>query len=299
MAWLTTDALPMIAGWGGPPQYHAPEIGGLVSGILRNRLEQQKFQQDNIADAIKQYQQQRQEQAYTEALQKAGLLPEGDYGGIGLKGGASLADLLRRQKAEQALEEHRAGMLGLAQQRLGRGGGGGGEAPDEPETYTDDKGREWRRTRTGWTLIPKYGQSSITPQQTAQEEAVRPAYEAAQGAQAEAERRKKILEERFGAPQEGVLPATGFGEERKAKAQAKFLKRLQEEAAAQKTQQELGKKYPRLTTPQTDQGGGADKNLAQDYGQPVSDADVEALSWARAHPDDPRSAAILQKLGIQ
>jgi hypothetical protein len=44
-----------------------------------------------------------------------------------------------------------------------------------------------------------------------------------------------------------------------------------------------------------DQAGGH----ADDYGQKVSDADVEAMQWAKAHPDDPRSAAILRKLGIQ
>lgn len=132
-------------GWGGPPQLSAPNIGNLVGEILRNKLLRDKMMQENIADTIKNIQQQRESAAYTEALQKAGLLPEGDYGGLGIKGGESLADMIQRQKAEQALETHRSAM----EARIGRGrgggggGGGGGEGSAEPQTVWKD-GIEWR-----------------------------------------------------------------------------------------------------------------------------------------------------------
>jgi hypothetical protein len=260
--WLTTNALPITAGWGGPPQLSAPSIGGLVGDILRDRLAREKMTQENIAEAIKNIREERQSNAYLDQMKAAGLIPE-DYAAGGLGGaklGTTLAAAIRQQKEDALRAQYHAARLS----GRGRGGGGGGgaggggaagggegdETLDIPETYTDEQGREWRRTTTGgWTLIPKYGQPSITPQQTAQEEAVRPAYQAAQEAQTEAERRKKILEERFGAPQEGVLPATGFGEERKAKAQTKYLRRLTEEEAAKKKQAELEKKYPGLTAP--------------------------------------------------
>jgi hypothetical protein len=117
---------PIVEGWGPPPQLHAPEIGSLVGAILRNRLGQQELTQKSIGDTIKQLQQQRESAAYTYALQKAGLLPEGDYGGLGIKGGESLADMIQRQQAEKAMEAHRASLLEIAQQRVGQGGGGRG-----------------------------------------------------------------------------------------------------------------------------------------------------------------------------
>ncbi len=293
MAWLGTDALPIVAGWGGPPQLHAPEIGGLVGKILENRRSQQEFTQKNIADAIKQYQQQRESSAYTEALQKAGLLPEGDYGGLGIKGGESLADMIMRQKAEQALEAHRAGLLGVAQQRVGRGGGGGGEDDQDYQfTKTDpNTGLVYvPAAKGGWKLGPEWMQPKRAPQKTADQEVARPAYQAAQEAQTEAERRKKILEERFGAPQEGVLPATGFGEERKAKAQAKYLKWLQEQATAQKTQSDLAKKYPGLTTPPADQGtGGTSGGGVTSGGTTLASPDDIKRARARQALDDPEA----------
>jgi hypothetical protein len=297
MAWLGTDALPIVAGWGGPPQLNAPNIGELVKSILANKLARDKMGQENIADAIKNIREERQSNAYIDQLRAAGLLPEGDIGGAyGAKNATTLAKMIQDKREADALAGYREKLGTAATTRADAAADYA--SIDEPETYTDEKGREWRKTRSGWTLIPKYGQASITPQQTAQEEAVRPAYEAAQAAQTEAERRKGIVEERFGPPTEGTFPGLAGG--KKARVEAKYLRRLQEEVAAKKTQAELAKKYPGLTTPQTDQaGGGADKNLAPDYGQAVSDADVEAMTWARAHPDDPRSAAILKRLGLQ
>jgi hypothetical protein len=310
MAWLGLDAPNIMAGWGGPPQLHAAPIGDLASSILHNRLLREESAKKTIADAIKQFQEQRQSQAYTDALQKAGLLPEGDYGGLGIKGGESLADMIMRQKVETEKEAYMKPYYQALTARAGRGSDGdSGSRLDENgverevgETWIGTDGKERIMTfNRGPKLTQMWAQPNTTPQKQADVNVARPAYEAAQEAQTEAERRRKILEERFGVPQEGVLPATGFGEERKAKAQTKYLRRLQEEQAAKKKQEELAKKYPGLTIPpaQPQAGGGAASNLASDYGQPVSDADVEALSWAKAHPDDPRSAAILQKLGLQ
>ena len=50
----------ITTGWAPPPQFHAPEIGSLVGAILRDRLGRQELTQKSIADAIKQYQEQRQ-----------------------------------------------------------------------------------------------------------------------------------------------------------------------------------------------------------------------------------------------
>ncbi len=103
MAWLGTDALPIVAGWGGPPQLHAPEIGGLVGSILRNKLGQQELQQKNIADAIKEYQSQKSDAAYIQAAQNAGVLPQGDYSGMSAKEASDLAQ--RIQASHQTSQE--------------------------------------------------------------------------------------------------------------------------------------------------------------------------------------------------
>ncbi len=152
MAWLTTDALPIQAGWGSPPQLQAPNIGGLVGEILQNRRWQQANTQKSIADAIKEYQQQRESSAYTEALQKAKLLPEGDYGGVGVEGGGGLAALIARQKAEQDKETHRQAMEArIGGGRGGRGGGGGGDTDTGGPEIIEHNGIQYQviRTRNG------------------------------------------------------------------------------------------------------------------------------------------------------
>jgi hypothetical protein len=169
MAWLGTDALPIVAGWGGPPQLHAAPIGDLVSSILKNRQYQQEYTHRNIADAIKQFQAQRESRAYIEAAQKAGLLPEGDYSGLGLKGGESLADLINKQAAEKSLAAYREALGGEAGahgnlyqtqadyiNKYGTTPGrGGGDVPEEPETWRDPQGGPtWYKTRTGWKTLP-------------------------------------------------------------------------------------------------------------------------------------------------
>jgi hypothetical protein len=259
MAWLGTDALPITAGWGGPPQLNAPSIGGLVGEILRDRLAREKMTQENIAEAIKNLREERQSNAYIDAAKAAGLIPQ-DYaagGAGGAKYGTALAKMIQEKKEAEELARWRDRL------RTGRGGGGGGAGGAGGASGAGDATETAGLTKTdpttglvyvpaakgGWKLGPQWMQPQIAPQKTATQEVARPAYEAAQEAQTEAERRKKILEERFGAPQEGVLPATGFGEERKAKAQTKYLRRLQEEAAAKKKQEELAKKYPGLTAP--------------------------------------------------
>jgi hypothetical protein len=146
MAWQE-QSLPLVAGWGGPPDLRAaPGVASIANAIAEERMLRQFHTEKTIADAIKEAQAQQESRAYTEALQKAGLLPEGDYGGLGIQGGHSLADMIQKQKAQQALEAHRAGLLGIAQQRVSRsGGGGGGGGTSEPETRWDAQGREWRQ----------------------------------------------------------------------------------------------------------------------------------------------------------
>jgi hypothetical protein len=115
-------------GWGRPPDFSAPSIGSLVSGILENRYRNQKLQQESIADAIKQYQSQRESSAYIEAAQKAGLLPEGDYGGLGLKGGSDIARLIAHQNEAAAREAYMKPYYQALTERAGRpdAGRGGG-----------------------------------------------------------------------------------------------------------------------------------------------------------------------------
>jgi hypothetical protein len=300
MGWLGVDAPNIAAGWGPPPQLHAAPISGLVEAIMRDRLVRQKMGQENISETIKNIQAQRAGSAYLAAAKNAGLIPESDLSGAyGAKYGESLADtILKQQKLEQdqreaeALQQYRSGMLGVAQGRLDQIGAAGGDGEDIPEVYTDKQGREWRRTKTGWTPLSGQMQTQIVPQKTAEEQQAQPAYTAAQEAQTEAEKRKALVEKRFGAPVEGAFPGLQGG--KKARVEAKYLRRLQEATAAQKVQQELSRKFPGLSAKP-----GADTTVAPGYGQAVSDADVQALAWAKANPNDPRSAAILRKLGLQ
>ena len=100
--------------------------------------------QKNIADTIKNVQAQRQSQAYLEAMQKAGILPEGDYGALGAEGASDLAKQILAKKVADARTEHLTEM----EARLSAGGGGrgrgGGGGTSEPETRWDAQGREWR-----------------------------------------------------------------------------------------------------------------------------------------------------------
>ena len=83
------------SGWGKPPDFSAPNIGGLVGDILQNRRLQQAQQQKEIADAIKQYQQGRGGAAFIKAAQSANLLPQGDLGDLGSQGPESAAALAK------------------------------------------------------------------------------------------------------------------------------------------------------------------------------------------------------------
>lgn len=124
MAWLGLDAPNIAQGWGGPPQLHAPDISGLVHSILQNRLAQQEFQQKTIADAIKQGQDERSRQAFLQAAQNAGVLPQGDYSGMDTKSAAALAQLIQAQTpdtAADALKKAQAAYY-LGQGRQPRGG---------------------------------------------------------------------------------------------------------------------------------------------------------------------------------
>jgi hypothetical protein len=135
VAWLGVDALPITAGWGGPPQLSAPSIGGLVGEILRDRLAREKMTQENIAEAIKNIREERQSNAYIEAAKAAGLIPQ-DYaagGAGGAKYGTALAKMIQDKKEADALAAWR-GRLGAGRGRGGgvsRGVGGGTEVPED------------------------------------------------------------------------------------------------------------------------------------------------------------------------
>lgn len=129
--WLGVDADPISKGWGPAPQLQAPNISGLVSAILENRLTRDKMTQGNIADTIKQLQEQRQSQAYLEAAQQAGLLEGVDtekLGALGIRGASDLAEQIRKKQDADSLEAYRGDKLAarISSSGGGRGGGGGG-----------------------------------------------------------------------------------------------------------------------------------------------------------------------------
>ena len=112
-------------GWKAPGDFQAPNIGTLVGEILRNKLLRDKMTQENIADTIKNVQAQRQSQAYLEAAQQAGILPEGDLGPLGVKGASLLAQEILRKKEADARAAHLAALTAHVGGGRGRGGGGG------------------------------------------------------------------------------------------------------------------------------------------------------------------------------
>lgn len=146
----------IATGWGRPPDFSAPNIGGMVGDILKTRLLREEQQQKQIADAIKNIQSQREEAAYVDAAQRAGLLPEGDTG-YGGKYGSELARQIQAKRVADSLIARRAQL----EAATGRGrGGGGGSA--EPQTYWDEQGREWR-PGPGGRWIPMKSPNAQTP----------------------------------------------------------------------------------------------------------------------------------------
>jgi hypothetical protein len=124
MAWLGTDALPITAGWGGPPQLHAAPIGDLVSSILRDRLLREESTKKSIANAIKQFQEQRASKAYLQMAQKARLLPAdadlSGFGPYGMKAGDALARLIVHRQEQAARERYMKPYYEALTKRAGR-----------------------------------------------------------------------------------------------------------------------------------------------------------------------------------
>lgn len=152
---------PIVSGWGAAPELRAPEIGSLVTGILRNRLGQQELQQQTVADAIKNIQQQRADEAFVQAAQYNKLLPPGDYSGLSAKGAGTLAELIQQQTPDTVLDALNRAKAGWYNR--GARGGGGLDQP-QPQTYTDPQGVTWRVGAGGrWVPMPKYAQQTGVP----------------------------------------------------------------------------------------------------------------------------------------
>jgi hypothetical protein len=152
MAWLTTDAKPMVEGWGRPPDLSAPNIGTLVGEILRNKLARDKMTGESISGAIKNVMASRQSDAYLDAARAAGVLGEGDtseLGGIyGAKYGQTLADQIKDMNAEKSSAAYKDA---LAKHLTS----GSGAADDEyPQTQYDEYGNLLYHNKSGWHRMP-------------------------------------------------------------------------------------------------------------------------------------------------
>lgn len=96
-----------LAGWGGPPQLHAPEIGTLAAAIMRNRLEQSENFQKQLTGLGRTIAEQRAGNAAMDAAKTAGLTDPGDLSGMGSTGFTDygkLADLIDKQKLSDLRE---------------------------------------------------------------------------------------------------------------------------------------------------------------------------------------------------
>ena len=128
MAWLGTDALPINAGWGPAPQLHAPDISGMVRAIQQQRQFEQTNTQKNVADAIKQMQQQQQSSAYGQALQNAGVVPQGvDVSGMSSADLARLSQSIQEQTPDTDLDAMHQAMAKYYSNSGGMGGGSSGD----------------------------------------------------------------------------------------------------------------------------------------------------------------------------
>ena len=219
-------------GWPGPQKFDAPSIGSLVSGILENRYRNQKLQQDTIANAIKEFQQQRESSAYIEAAQKAGLLPEGDYGGLGLKGGSDIARLIAHQNEASAREAYMKPYYEALTERAGRpsgGGRGGGGVPRYDYHGVLLTGAEYQKRLDQDRATQNYGALS------AQE--------------AEAQARGAQYEKKYGVDTDaGGLKAPGFfadqpTKDQFARDQAEYFKSVQDATRIRKQRENYEKWY--------------------------------------------------------
>jgi hypothetical protein len=130
MAWLGTDALPINAGWGPAPKLDAPNISYLVSSILNDRREREQQTQKNIADAIKNIQAQRQSGAYGQALQNAGIVPQGvDVSGLSTPQSTELAKLIQDQSPDTESDTLKTAMAAYYNKLATTGGTRGSPRP--------------------------------------------------------------------------------------------------------------------------------------------------------------------------
>jgi hypothetical protein len=176
MAWLGTDALPIGAGWAPEPQLHAPDIGSLVRAVLENRQFQQTNTEKNIADTIKQLQAQQQSGAYGQALQNAGIVPQGvDVSGMSSVDLARLSSAIQDQTpdtdedaAKQAIANyHNAAANSLWTYPGGKGTAGVDYSEHAPgDMWNDpDTGIKMRMTRYGPVpLNPSLQSPDVRPQ---------------------------------------------------------------------------------------------------------------------------------------
>ena len=117
-SWLGVDAPNIAHGWAPEPQLSAPNIGELVKSILANKLARDKMTQENIADTIKQIQQQRASKAYLAGAQQAGVIPwdvntEG-FGPYGGQYGSDLAKRVAEVKQQADLDKYHTALAGEA-----------------------------------------------------------------------------------------------------------------------------------------------------------------------------------------
>jgi hypothetical protein len=125
--------------WGPAPKLDAAPIGGVLEAILKNRQFQQLNTQKNIADTIKAIQQQRQGNAYTEALRNAGLTQGQDISGLSDPDATRLATLIQAQTPDTTMDAYHKALTAEAQARA--------DALNDPDegTYTTDPSEQRRQ----------------------------------------------------------------------------------------------------------------------------------------------------------
>ncbi len=102
MPWLQVNPEGGLAGWGAPPALHGGDVSSLANAIALMRQHQTENTVKSIADAIKTYSGHKEDDAYLQALQNAGLIQSGE--GMSAEGGTNLAKLIETQKL-RALQE--------------------------------------------------------------------------------------------------------------------------------------------------------------------------------------------------
>jgi hypothetical protein len=267
MAFLEQDAKPIVAGWGPEPQLHAPEIGPTLAAILTNRRVQQQQTQEALTAAIKAQQDRNQDAAFAQAMQNTGLTEGQDVSGLSSAQMARMAQLL----ADRTPDTDRDALLRAQAAHLGAATNKENTIADYIKQYGHTPGARSGviPSDTPQTYVDDYGRE--WRQGTGGHWFLIPKNQNKQAMDAQANAAPELDPQTI-TPDEPVTPPSA-----------------NPDVTITPTPP------PSSAAPPADTSAGH----AQDYGKPVSDQDVAALGWARAHPNDPRSAAILQKLGIQ